>query len=228
LTGSTTTAPAPPEDVEDDGGAPRWAKLGLACVVALAVGVFLASFRDAGSDGDAADPSPTIGDGTLPSGHPSLDGASQYDELTLSQLEAEVADESAPVALRLTLAERYLATGDVHEARTQARLARTQAGTDVEQQRALRDLGWALALLDHPERGARLLDLALDLQPGERNATWYLANVRLSGLDDPEGAAALFHDLLDDEDLAPEQRSLIEDRLAAAESAASGEAPGAD
>lgn len=212
---------------EDDASWPRWARLGLACVVALAVGVFLASARDSnGASNPAADPSPTLGDGTLPTGHPSLDGSDQYQDFTLAQLESDAADESAPVALRLTLAERYLATGDIQDARRQARLALAQSGTDVEQQRSLRDLGWAAALSGDSERGAALLQQALEVLPGERNATWYLANVRLAGLNDPAGAADLFRELLTADDLGADQRSLIEARLAEAEAAAgTGPAP---
>lgn len=193
---------------------PRWASLGVACVAALAVGVFFAGLRDQGG-GDAT----PVADGPLPAGHPSLDGSDQFDELTLAQLETEVADESAPVALRLALVERYLATGDIEAARDQARLAHSQSGTDGERQRALRDLGWAVALLGRPERGAALLTQALELTPGERNATWYLANVRLVGLDDPSGAADLFQALLDGGGLGDDQRTLVEDRLAAAKAA---------
>lgn len=210
----------------DEGGWPRWGVLGIACVMALAVGVFLAVFRDTGgTDSLVGDPSPDLVDGTVPPGHPSLDDSDQFEELTLAQLETEVADESAPVALRLTLAERYLATGDVADARTQARLALDQAGTDLEQQRALRDLGWAVALLGRAERGAELLSQALEVTPGERNATWYLANVRLAGLGDAEGAAELFRELLADDELGADQRALVEDRLADAEAVASGTTP---
>jgi len=212
------------EEVDgDEGGWPWWAVLGMACVVALAVGVFLAVVRDTGdTDSLVGAPSPDVADGTVPPGHPSLDDSDQYDDFTLAQLETEVADESAPVALRLTLSERYLATGDVAEARDQARLALDQAGTDIEQQRARRDLGWAIALLGRPERGAELLGQALEVTPGERNATWFLANVRLGGLDDPEGAADLFRELLADEELDADQRGLVEDRLAEAEAVAPG------
>lgn len=208
-------------DAPDDAGErwPRGAKVGIACVVALAVGLFLAAARDSGSSSGSAAPDPSIGPGaTLPADHPSLDDSDQYESFTLAQLESEVADESAPVALRLTLAERYLTTGDVEQARAQARLARAQAGTDVEVQRALRDLGWSVALLGKPERGAALLEDALAITPGERNATWYLANVRLSGLDDPAGAAELFRELLDGNELSAEQRTAVEERLDAAES----------
>ena len=91
----------------DEGGWPRWGVLGIACVVALSVGVFLAVSRDTGgTDSLVGDPSPDLVDGTVPPGHPSLDDSDQFEELTLAQLETEVADESAPVALRLTLAEQ--------------------------------------------------------------------------------------------------------------------------
>ncbi|MCB1013860.1 MAG: tetratricopeptide repeat protein [Acidimicrobiales bacterium] len=200
---------------------PRGAALAVGCLVALVVGLLLAAARDAdpSPDGAAADPDLTS-DAPLPADHPSLDDSDQFESLTLSQLEAEVADESAPVALRLTLAERYLTTGDVEAARDQARIALRQSGTDVEQQRARRDLGWSQALLGRPERGAELLEQALELLPGERNATWYLANVRLSGLDDPAGAAELFQELLDGDELTDEQRLAVQERLDAAETLA--------
>jgi tetratricopeptide (TPR) repeat protein len=233
----TATDPAlsSPRDADADQGArgdadgdgdgderwPRGAKLAVACVVALALGLFLAASRDANDTSGAADPDPVLDPGaTLPTDHPSLDDSDQYESFTLAQLESEVADESAPVALRLTLAERYLTTGDVAQAREQARLARAQAGTDVEVQRALRDLGWSLALLGRPERGAALLEESLTITPDERNATWYLANVRLSGLDDPAGAAELFRQLLDSDELSAEQRTAVEERLDAASSLA--------
>ena len=208
-------------DHQDDDALGRWprgAAIGALCLLALAVGVFLAATRDAG-EAQSAEPSPTLQPGdTLPTGHPSLDDSDQYESMTLAQLEAEVADESAPVALRLTLAERYLAGGDLAPARRQARLARDQAGTDVELQRSLRDLGWIIALQGDAERGAELLHQAVALDPDERNATWYLANVLLVGLDDPAGAEALFQQLLDSEDLSAEQRRAVTERLAVAES----------
>jgi len=221
-TDPTTEPESPPEADDDDavGRFPRGAVFGALCVLALAVGVFVAASRDAG-DAGGAEPSPTLQPGdTLPSGHPSLDDSDQYESMTLAQLESEVADESAPVALRLTLAERYLATGDLAPARRQARLARDQAGTDVEQQRALRDLGWIIALQGDAERGAELLHDAVALDSGERNATWYLANVLLGGLDDPDGAIALFEQLLASGDLSGEQRRAVTERLAAARAAA--------
>ena len=75
------------------------------------------------------------------------------------------------------------------------------------------------ALLGRPQRGAELLEEALEITPGERNATWFLANVRLAGLDDPDGAAELFAALLDTDDLSVEQRTADEERLAAARAA---------
>lgn len=222
--GATAASAGDPTGPGDDaeGRWPRGAVLGAACVLALAVGVFLAASREQRGT-QTADPDPAITPGnTLPSGHPSLDDSDQFEALTLEELETEVADESAPVALRLTLAERYLTTGDIELARDQARVARSQAGTDVEQQRALRDLGWALALLGRPERGTELLEEALAIAPGERNATWYLANVRLAGLDDPDGAAELFAELLAADDLSAEQRTAVEARLAAARAAGDG------
>lgn len=194
---------------------PRWAALVVGCVLALGMGVFVAAL----GDDDDPDPGPSTDGaaGDLPAGHPSLDGSDQFAELTLDELEAEVADESAPVPLRLTLAERYLSTGDLAEAEVQAQLALDQAAPGPERQWALRDVGWIKALRDHPRRGAELLEQALELEPGEPNATWYLANVRLVGLDDPAGAVELCDELLAG-DLDARQRALIEELKAEAES----------
>jgi tetratricopeptide (TPR) repeat protein len=184
----------------------------VACALALGIGLVLAALSsDDGDDASGSD------DTVLPSGHPALDGSDQFEELSLEELETEVADESAPVALRLTLAERYLATGDLEPAEEQARLALDQAATGPERQRALRDLGWAKALRDHPRRGAELLEEALAIQPDEPNTLWYLANVRLVGLDDPEGAIELLDQLLES-DLEPRQRHLVDDLRAEATS----------
>jgi cytochrome c-type biogenesis protein CcmH/NrfG len=136
-------------------------------------------------------------------------------DVTTEELEAVVTDNPSVVPMRLAFVERLLTDGEVVDAHAHARVALDQATTIDDRQRALTLTGWASALIGAPAQGAELLDAALVLEPTDRDAKWYLANVRLIGLDDPVGAVPLLEDLLATVREGP-RRVAVEARLAEA------------
>jgi hypothetical protein len=77
-------------------------------------------------------------------------------------------------------------------------------------------VGWISFLSGEADLGARYLEQSLELSPQFRLAEWFLANVRIVGLDDPAGAVPLLESLLADPQLPNDIRAEAEALLAQA------------
>jgi cytochrome c-type biogenesis protein CcmH/NrfG len=119
--------------------------------------------------------------------------------------------------MRLALVERYLVKGDLEGAVRHADVALGLATEPADRQRALKLSGWLTAIGGEPAKGADLLTQSLDLQPSDLDTQWFLANVRLTGLDDPAGAATILEGMLERE-IPADKRKVIEAKLAEARS----------
>lgn len=126
-------------------------------------------------------------DQTPPAAAPSAAAGPAMDlrKVTDAQMEAVVAANPEVVGMRLALASRYLEKGRFDLAVVHYTKALEQEPRNPE---ALAHLGWVMLKVDQPEEAARLVDLALEVDPDMVDAMWIQANVRLYGLKDPEAA----------------------------------------
>lgn len=143
------------------------------------------------------------------------------DPSTVSDDELEQVVEENPqiVPMRLALVERLLEAGEIERAHQHTAIAVDLDAPPAEHQRALKFHGWTTALLGNPQAGADLLESSLLLAPEDRDAKWFLANVRLHGLDQTDAAIGILQELLDSP-MDDEQRVLVEQKLNEAEAAA--------
>lgn len=199
--------PAPPEP-----GAPRFDRMtsfltlvGIVVVACVAIVAVIVSRSDRGDTGAVQS---TVS--TLPGGGRDLATVSN------EEMEAVIEQNPSVTPMRLALIERYLREGDLEKAKEHAEIALENDPSPEDRQEALKYLGWTTALLGEPEEGAALLDQALSLEPVDQDAKWFLANVKLSQLDDAEGAAAILRELLAEE-MSDTQRDAVEAKLAEAE-----------
>ncbi|EYR64497.1 cytochrome C biosynthesis protein [Actinotalea ferrariae CF5-4] len=101
------------------------------------------------------------------------------------EMERVVAANPEIVGMRLALAERYRSQGEFDKAVPHYREVLDREPDNAE---ALASLGWILLMLEEPVEAARLADQALQRDPALPLGWWLLANVRLYGQDDPDGA----------------------------------------
>ncbi|MBW3658621.1 MAG: tetratricopeptide repeat protein [Actinobacteria bacterium] len=135
-------------------------------------------------------------------------------EVTTEEMEAVVAQNPDIVPMRLALAHRYFDAGEFRAAFDHY-MAVLGRGPDSE---ALSRLGWIVASDGETALGIQLLERSLRLAPGDPEATWFLANIRLYGQGEVAEATALLEALLEREDLGP-YREPIEQSLADARAA---------
>ena len=152
-------------------------------------------------------------------------GGRDLSTVSNEEMEAVIAQNPNVIAMRLALAERYLGDGNFQKASEHAHVALQQNPGTTDKARALRDLGWATALLDKPAEGADLLQQSLQLEPTDQNTLFFLAKVRLDGLHDPPGAITLLQQLLATNIADAGVRKTVEDTLAQARAQASGQTP---
>lgn len=126
-----------------------------------------------------------------------------------AELEQAVAANPQVVAMRLALARRYFDRGEYAKASPHY-LAVLRQRPDPE---ALSHTGWIAFQARRPDLAARLLDESLKRRSGDPEALWFLANVRLSGLKDPDGAVPLLTELLARRDLPPAVRTRVTELL---------------
>ncbi len=140
------------------------------------------------------------------------DGPRDLSNVTNEELEAVVAANPEVIPMRLALARRYFNEGDFSAALPHY-LAILEREADPE---ALANVGWMVYLNDSPDTAAAYLERSLEAAPDYTQAQWFLANVRLFGLDDPEGAAPLLRQVLATNDVPDEVRREAESMLAEA------------
>lgn len=102
-----------------------------------------------------------------------------------AQLEDVVAANPEVVGMRLALADRYLAEGDVASALRHYEQALRREPDNAQ---ALSRSGWALAQDGQPDLGMTLVQQALEIEPQQQDALWFQANIAMT-LDDPETAS---------------------------------------
>lgn len=129
------------------------------------------------------------------------DGGVDLSRVTNDELEAVVAANPDVIGMRLALARRYVEAGDFSAA-----LPHYFEVLDREPQQpeALMYLGWMTYLSGDAVTGASLLERSLDAAPDNLLASWFLANARLYGLDDPAGAIPLLEAVIAAADTPPE------------------------
>jgi len=148
--------------------------------------------------------------GVLTGGIPSDIATDTTVPVTVEELEAAVAANPEILPMRLALASRYFEEGSFSAA-----LPHFFAVLDINptQPEALARLGWMTFLSGEADTAAGFEERALQASPGHAEALWYLANIRLDGLDDPAGAAVLLSELASLPDLGDDERALVESML---------------
>ncbi len=150
---------------------------------------------------------------TLPGGGRDLSAVSD------EEMEAVIAQNPSITPMRLALIERYLREGNLEKAKEHAQLALDNNPSAADRQQALKYLGWATATLGDPHAGADLLGQSITMNPTDLDAKWFLANVKLTQLDDATGAATLLREILA-QPISDTQRESVEAKLKEAEQAA--------
>ncbi|MDP8958193.1 MAG: tetratricopeptide repeat protein, partial [Actinomycetota bacterium] len=87
---------------------------------------------------------------------------------------------------------------------------------------ALARIGWMAYLSGEAEAAASYEREALAIDPGYAEAKWFLANIRLDGLGDRQGAIELLEELVALPELSGDVRAMVEERLVEARRSADG------
>ena len=146
-------------------------------------------------------------------------GDQDLDEVSNETMEAVIAanvDHPQVDGMRLALAERYFEEGDYRSAFPQY-LAVAESGnaTDTQAVTALVRLGWmAWDGNSEAEAAIGLFDQALAIDPSSATARYLKGQVLGCGSNDPDAAADLFGQILEDPDLPDESRAQVEHDLA--------------
>lgn len=210
--GPAPDAAVSPDELMLDARRTAWRSLGASTALALACAAgavaVSALLRGDGGENRAADrPTPSM------TADPGAAAGRDLSSVTEAEMEEVVSANPRVVPMRLALVERYLRKGDLEAAERHADVALGQATEPDDRQRALQLAGWLTALGGNPTEGAALLTKSLQLDPDDLDTQWFLANVRLVGLNDPTGAATMLEGMLA-RDLAPDKRSAVEAKLA--------------
>jgi tetratricopeptide (TPR) repeat protein len=139
-------------------------------------------------------------------------------EVTNEEMEEVVAANPEVVGMRLALARRYFEDGEFDAALPHFMTILEEQ--DPDNAEALASVGWMTHLSSEPEVAERFVERAIEVAPDYPQALWFLANIRISGLDDPAGAVAPLEQLLSYDDIPADIRTDAEALLAEALSAA--------
>ncbi|GAA3137390.1 hypothetical protein GCM10010530_66960 [Kribbella aluminosa] len=129
-------------------------------------------------------------------------------KVTDKELEAVVAANPGIVAMRLGLADRYVA-----EKRYDLAVVHYTKALKLEpgNAEAQAHLGWLLLQVGSPRQAAQLIDRAVAADPNLVDAQWFQANVRLYGLGDAKGAVEVLDRMAARRDLTPDVRRQVQD-----------------
>jgi tetratricopeptide (TPR) repeat protein len=136
------------------------------------------------------------------------------------EMEKVIAQNPGITAMRLALAERYIADDQLDKALGHIRIALAGNPTTADRARALRDLGWATHLQGNSADGAKSLQQSLQLVPDDPNTQYWLAAVDMDGLHDPKAAITLLEQLVQSQQNDPEALQNVQARLNQAKAAA--------
>lgn len=134
-------------------------------------------------------------------------------EVTIEEMAEVVQDNPDVVPMRLALAHRYLDDGQYDQAVSHY----MQVLERQDDPEAMSHLGWLMYLDDELELAVPLLEESLDRRPGDPEAQWFMANVRLYGQRRPDQALPLLEQLLNLGDLGDQRdvvRQAIDDAMA--------------
>lgn len=133
-------------------------------------------------------------------------------DVSNEELEVVVAANPTITPMRLALARRYFEAGEFSRALDHYIIVLDEE-THPE---ALAYVGWMSHLSGESELGARYLERSLDTAPDYPLALWFLAQVRVHGLGDPQSAAPVLERLLQSPDLPADLRAAAEELLTSA------------
>lgn len=136
--------------------------------------------------------------------------------VTNQEMEEVLAANPDVVGMRLALANRYFEAGEFSSAVGHYLEVLDRQPGNPE---ALARVGWMAYLSHEAETAAGYEERALEVAPGYAEAKWFLANIRLYGLDDPAGAVPLLEELVALPDLPADFRGEVEARLIEARTA---------
>lgn len=133
-------------------------------------------------------------------------------EVTNEEMEAVVAANPDVVGMRLALARRYFEDGEFEAALPH--FMTILEDQDPDNAEALASVGWMTHLSSEPEVAERFVERAVEVAPDYPQALWFLANIRINGLDDPAGAVDPLERLLSYDDIPADVRTDAEALLA--------------
>jgi tetratricopeptide (TPR) repeat protein len=119
-------------------------------------------------------------------------GGVDLSSVTNEEMEAVVAANPDVVPMRLALARRYVEEGDFSAA-LRHYLYVLEREDNAE---ALMYVGWMTHASGDSATGAALLERSLQFAPNDVQAQWFLANVYLDGLGDPDAAIPLLESVI--------------------------------
>lgn len=133
-------------------------------------------------------------------------GGRDLDDVSNEEMEAVVAENPDVVPMRLRLAHRYLDEGEFDRA-FEHYTAVLERRDDPE---ALSHLGWVVFNQGQADLGEQLVEASLERQPGEAEALWFVATIRVLGTDDPAGALTALDALAARDDLRAQDREALD------------------
>ncbi len=145
------------------------------------------------------------------------DGPRDLAAVTNEEMEAVVAANPEVTGMRMALARRYLDDGELSRALDHLLVVLEQQPTAE----ALAYVGWITYLGGETDLGVRYLERSIDTDPDRPEALWFLALARLETGADPADAVVLLERLLENPDLAGEEREMVAQTLEQARAAAS-------
>ena len=144
----------------------------------------------------------------------SSEGIPQPGSASVAEMEAAVAAQPENNALRLALAHIYFDSGDYMNAMNHYSTVTGSNPTPEDAATANARIGWmAWVALDDPATALSFLDAAIALDPNYGEAVLWKGVVLLYGMEDGEGAAPLFEQVLEFTDLPEELRPDVENML---------------
>ena len=179
--------------------------VGIVVVACVAIVAVVVGHSDRGASGSVQSTVSTV-----------AGGGRDLSTVTDDEMEAVIKQNPSITPMRLALIERYLKEGNLEKAKEHAQLAIANNPSDADREKALKYLGWTTAALGDPKAGADLLDQSLAIDPNDLDAKWFLANVKLTQLDDAAGAATLLRDILA-QPISDAQKQSVEAKLKEAE-----------
>lgn len=179
------------------GSRARLAVVSLAAVAAMATAIILLP--------GSTDARP---EGGFVTGNEAVNGGRDLSEVTTEEMAAVVAENPDVVPMRLRLAHRYLDAGEDREAL--AHYLEVLERDDHPE--AMSHVGWILFNDGRAALADQLITESLERAPDDAEAMWFLANVRLYGTGDTEGAIDLLEQLLERDDLG-DQRTAVQQAL---------------